>query len=177
MPLSTYLSSPLRLLKAVASQLRWVVLMYFGSRLLASIIFVIVEDWSFSDAFWWTGVASLTIGYGDLFPVTAGGRLIADAFQMFWVFFIGPAVIAHLVSFVIRNLNIFTHHEQEWLFTAVTRCYELLRFIAQNIADKQDGAVAPYSIDGEIQPLPPQPSDLEDEEIIDEWDEIPARSM
>lgn len=177
MPLSKYLSAPLRLLKAVASQLRFVVALYFTSRVLASFVFMALEGWDFWDAFWWTGVASLTIGYGDMFPVTMEGRLVADAFQMFWVFFIGPAVIAHLVSFVIRNLNIFTHLEQEWLFTAITRCYELLRYIAQAQLDRS-GVTPPFSKDGVIQPLLPQPSDMDDgEEIFDEYDHADAKSV
>lgn len=32
---------------------------------------------SFFDALWWSTTTITTVGYGDIFPVTAGGRLIA----------------------------------------------------------------------------------------------------
>lgn len=160
----------------ISTKLRWVMMVYFASRLLAALVFTFVEKWTFLDAFWWSGVASLTIGYGDFFPKTMVGKLIADCFQLFWVIYVIPAVIAHMVGFVIRNTNVLTHLEQEWLFVAVTRCYNLLRFSVQQQlrsaeANGEQVVEPPYAVDGEIQPLPPQPSDLEDgEELVDEFD-------
>jgi voltage-gated potassium channel Kch len=44
--------------------------------LTGSAIFSAVEDWSFSDAHWFCFVTLTTIGYGDLVPVTVGGRVL-----------------------------------------------------------------------------------------------------
>lgn len=166
----------------ISKKFRWVFAVYLGSRVLAALLFTQVEGWTFLDAFWWSGVASLTIGYGDLSPETVAGKLLADVFQVFWVLYVIPAFIAHMVRFVFKELNIFTHLEQEWLFMAVTRCYNLLRFAVQHQFEraKESGAsapVPPYMVDGGIEPLPPQPSDLDDgEEVVDEYDEVSQRA-
>lgn len=166
----------------ISKKFRWVLLVYLASRLLAALVFVLVEGWTFLDAFWWSGVASLTIGYGDFFPRTMAGKLLADVFQIFWVLYVIPAFIAHMVRFVFKELNIFTHLEQEWLFLAVTRLYNLVRHLVQQLYDEAKRAdlsmvQPPYMSDGVIQTLPPQPSDLDDgEEVVDEFDEGPHPS-
>ena len=164
----------------ISKKFRLVVAVYFGSRIIAAFLFSLNEGWHPFDAYRWSGVASLTIGYGDFFPKTVAGKLLADGFQIFWVLYIIPAFIAHMVRFVFKELNIFTHREQEWLFLVVTRIYNLLRHLAQRSYDDDlraghETVEPPYMIDGEIQPLPPQPSDLDDgEEIVDEFDRDPA---
>lgn len=65
------------------------------------------------DALWYCGVTSLTIGYGDIAAKTDAGRLIVMVFAHFWVFVIGPVVIANIVSGIIKDRNEWTHEEQE----------------------------------------------------------------
>ncbi|HEX8389948.1 MAG TPA: potassium channel family protein [Candidatus Saccharimonadales bacterium] len=164
---------------AVAKELHWVLLAYITSRIIAMLVFMVLEGWNPLEAFWWSGVAALTIGYGDFFPESTAGRLIADVFQHFWIFYCGLAIGAHVVKFLIKEFHVFTHKEQEWLFDAVTRCYELLRFIALllvRIAEKhdiKDIPPIPFLHNDMIAPLPLQPKDLEDEEIVDEYDNGP----
>lgn len=45
------------------------------------------------DALWWTFVTLTTVGYGDLFPITNGGRVVAVT-----VMFVGVGVIGALAS-------------------------------------------------------------------------------
>ena len=56
--------------------------------LFASISFMIIEDWSFFKALWFTVVTISTVGYGDVTPQTNLGRifdvlLIISAISLF----------------------------------------------------------------------------------------------
>jgi voltage-gated potassium channel len=45
------------------------------------------------DAFWWAMVTVTTVGYGDLYPVTPGGKIVASIMMM-----IGIAILGVLIS-------------------------------------------------------------------------------
>ncbi len=55
---------------------------------------------SFGDALWWSLVTLTTVGYGDLSPVTIGGRIGAVALMIVGVAFLGT-VAATLASFFV----------------------------------------------------------------------------
>lgn len=121
-------------------KVKWLILAYVVTQALAAIIFMYVEGWSFIDGIWWSQVASLTIGYGDIAPKTILGRLIAGPFHYLWVYYIGLSLGAHVVAFLFRNKNELTHHEQEWLFKVVRVTYDRVRWCTIALAalvDKQ----------------------------------------
>jgi hypothetical protein len=45
-------------------------------------VFHALEDWGFIDAFYFTGVTLTTIGYGDLYPVTAAGKVFVVLYAL-----------------------------------------------------------------------------------------------
>ncbi len=154
-----------------------IIAVYVLMRLLAMITISPLEGWTFFDGFWWSGVASLTIGYGDIFPKTLAGKVLADMFQMTWVLYCAPVIVGHMVKLLFKNMNELTHLEQEWLFMTVTRCYSLLRAIFKIVvatAVHQGVVVTLPSFaraDGSVPDLPPQPSDLDNgEELRDDFD-------
>lgn len=58
---------------------------------------------NFPDALWWSVVTSTTVGYGDIYPVSIPGRIIAVALPMFLGIGIGAAFITHLASSIIER--------------------------------------------------------------------------
>ena len=90
---------------------------HFGLYLLIVLVcaglFSLAEAKSFEDAVWWSFVTSMTLGYGDIYPVTRAGRVVA-VFEMVVVpLYVIPLIVAHLLSVAIKNFHEFTHDEQE----------------------------------------------------------------
>jgi voltage-gated potassium channel len=57
----------------------------------------------------------MTVGYGDAYPLTIGGRIIAIALMHAVPLFIIPLITARLSSKLIVDSNAFTSDEQEEL--------------------------------------------------------------
>ena len=97
----------------LTNSFKYILFSYATSLLLASILFSYIENHSFIDSLYWACVTSLTIGYGDLSPVTTIGKIIAIVFGHFWIFLIIPSIISLIVTNIIQDKNEFTHLEQE----------------------------------------------------------------
>ena len=59
---------------------------------------------SFGDALWWALTTVTTVGYGDKYPVTAQGRLIAAGLMLTGIAVLG-VVTASVASWFIQNLQ------------------------------------------------------------------------
>ena len=57
---------------------------------------------SFFDALWWSAATITTVGYGDIYPVTAAGRIIA-VFTMVVGVSTLAVVTARIAQFLIKN--------------------------------------------------------------------------
>jgi voltage-gated potassium channel len=86
--------------------------LYVLSLLICSLAFSYIEARTLSESFYWACVTSLTIGYGDIAPITQGGRILATCFAHFWVFGIAPLVVTNMLSIVTEDRNAFTDEEQ-----------------------------------------------------------------
>jgi hypothetical protein len=87
--------------------------LYCISLVLCAYLFSVFEARAFTESLYWTCVTALTIGYGDIAPVTQEGRLTAMLFAHFWVFGIAPLVIANVIAVAIEDRDAFTNEEQE----------------------------------------------------------------
>jgi hypothetical protein len=86
---------------------------YLFTLLLFAGIFSGLEGRGYGESLYYACVTSLTIGYGDIAPVTASGRFIAMVFAHFWVFIIAPLVVASFLKDAMIDPHAFTHEEQE----------------------------------------------------------------
>lgn len=59
---------------------------------------------SFPDAVWWSFTTMTTVGYGDEYPVTALGRVIAVALMLFGVALLG-IVTASMASYLVERVS------------------------------------------------------------------------
>ncbi len=101
-----------KLLLYVANRI-WLILgIYLASLLGGAAVFALAEGKSFGDGLWWAAVTALTVGYGDLTPVTPAGRIAGILFGHFWIFMVIPMIIANILMHLVEDRNAFTHEEQ-----------------------------------------------------------------
>ena len=86
---------------------------YLGLVLFGALLFSFFESKPYADSLWWAFVTALTVGYGDMYPVTLGGRIVALVLMHSVVFVIAPLIIARLLSIIFLDANKFTNEEQE----------------------------------------------------------------
>lgn len=59
---------------------------------------------SFFDSFYWAAITTATVGYGDIYPITVGGKIVS-----IFLIFSGVAAIGAFItvaqSYIIKNLN------------------------------------------------------------------------
>jgi voltage-gated potassium channel len=88
--------------------------------------YAVFEHKPFVDSVWWACVTATTVGYGDMYPVTHGGRIVAVLLMHVTLLFILPLLIGNICSRCIKDHNEFSHAEQEDLKAALRRLEEKL---------------------------------------------------
>lgn len=68
----------------------------------------------FDQALWWSIVTSTTVGYGDLFPVSSWGKIVAVLLPMFMGIGLGAAFITHVASSLIERRDKKMHGEKDY---------------------------------------------------------------
>jgi len=67
---------------------------------------------TFGDAVWWAIVTITTVGYGDLTPVTSGGRIVAVFLMISGISLLGT-VTATLASWIVEKVSVETSKESD----------------------------------------------------------------
>jgi voltage-gated potassium channel len=114
-------------MRALRSDLLMAELLKFTNslkRLIAAFLVLIIgtgmlydhfENKQFWDSLWWATVTATTVGYGDFYPHTIGGRIAGMILMWGMVLFIIPLIVAHFASKLIVNNDAWTDTEQEEL--------------------------------------------------------------
>ncbi len=101
------------LLKKISSNPIYLFTSYVVSLFISTVVFSVLENQTVLNSLYWSVITSLTIGYGDFSPSTPIGKLFTIFMAHFWIFFIIPSVISHILANLIEDRNAFTHEEQE----------------------------------------------------------------
>ena len=113
-------------LNAYTDTFRELAAIYLAVLFLATTVFAIAEDKSFADSLWWACVTAMTVGYGDIYPVTALGRVTGALLMHLVPLFLAPIVITRLVTRIIDDRDRFSHEEQEHLKSQLAAIRALL---------------------------------------------------
>jgi|SRR5688572_30967208 len=102
-----------KLIVRATDSFREIIVYYVVILALSGLLFSYFEDKPVFESFWWACVTGLTIGYGDLYPVTVGGKIVAIVLMHIVPLVIVPLIVARLLLTVIEDKNQFSHDEQE----------------------------------------------------------------
>jgi voltage-gated potassium channel Kch len=110
-----------KLLIYIANRLWLIIGLYAVSLILGAVSFAVLEQKSLADGLWWATVTSLTIGYGDLTPVTPVGRIVGILFGHFWIFIVIPMIVANIIMHLVEDKHLFSDEEQRELMQRLKR--------------------------------------------------------
>lgn len=99
---------------------------YAGLLILAAVAYSAFEHKPLIDSLWWACVTATTVGYGDMYPATLGGRIVGVLLMHLALLFILPLLIGNICARCVQDHNAFTHDEQEDLKAALRRLEERL---------------------------------------------------
>ena len=86
------------------------------------------------DAFWWAFTTMTTVGYGDRYPVTAGGRLVGVGLMVAGIAVLGT-VTATIASWLVDTVSAETSEEVDDLRIQVAELVALLKETRPDIAE------------------------------------------
>src|SRR4051812_25225174 len=118
------------MLTKIANTPRYLVFTAALILLTSSLAYSITEGKSAGESLYWALITATTVGYGDTYPKTPEGRVVAILLVFSMVLFFLPMVTASMASKLIVNRDAFTHEEQEELKESVRQLLRRLDEVA-----------------------------------------------
>jgi voltage-gated potassium channel len=116
---------------------------YFVLLVIGGTLYSLFEDKNFGDSVWWAVVTASTVGYGDTYPTTGSGRIVAGVLISVMVLLVIPLITAHFASKLIVDQDAFRHEEQEEIKQNLRRIRELTEEMAVRAGIIEPGSEAP----------------------------------
>ena len=97
----------------------FIILAYFFLMFFSSFLISIVEPSetalkNFWNAMWWSIVTSTTVGYGDIYPISVAGKILAICLPMFLGIGLGAAFITYIASILIERRDKKMYGDKEY---------------------------------------------------------------
>lgn len=112
-------------------------LLYALALVIGGGLYAIAENKPMGDALWWAAVTATTTGYGDMYPTSLAGRMIAFVLMNVNLIFILPLLIGRMITTMIEDRDKFTDEEQRKLMADVAENKQLLLEIKQRLDQQQ----------------------------------------
>lgn len=93
-----------------------------------SAAYALLEDKGFVESLWWGVVTGSTVGYGDQYPATTAGRVVAVVLIVSALVLV-PIAIGHVIAGFVVDRNAFTHDEQVALADTVGGLHERVELL------------------------------------------------
>lgn len=107
---------------------------YYLMLIMASgIVFHWAEHKKIGDSIWWAFVTAMTVGYGDIYPITAIGRIEAVILMHIVPLILVPLLIIRMMTNVIEDKNQFTHEEQETIKKDISEIKNYLTIVREKV--------------------------------------------
>lgn len=115
--------------------------------LVAGTLFALFEGKDFLAGLWWAFVTGFTVGYGDIAPATAGGRVTGVVLMSLSTWVILPLIIVAFIKKHSPNRNEFTDYEQK----------EILRLLRETNKTIKETPIVTVASAGDVANIaPPQ---------------------
>lgn len=109
----------MKLLVRATNSILELLTLYAGVVVLSAAAYGWLEHKPFLDAVWWALVTATTTGYGDMYPATQGGRVVAVVLMHVTLLFVLPLLIGRVIGAMIEDSHRFTDEEQRQLLADI----------------------------------------------------------
>jgi voltage-gated potassium channel len=107
----------------VVNSPKWLTTLSLAFLFIETAAYSIFEKKDYLDSLWWALITATTVGYGDSYPSTTGGRFVAVSLVLAMILFLIPMITASIASKLIVNRDAFTHEEQEEMKALLQEIY------------------------------------------------------